>query len=168
MKSLPAFAASGSASALTVTVTLSVADNPPESVTVNVKVRLASAESCGATKDGAEVFAPRSVTDGVPPVCVHAYVSAPFSGSELPLPSSVAVSPSLMAKSLPASAVGAALPSFTVTVTVSVADNPPGSVTVSVNVNAVFAVTCGAVKVGEDVDAPVNATVGVPPVCAHA
>ena len=71
-------------------------------------------------------------------------------------------------KSLPASAVGAALPSFTVTVTVSVADRPPGSVTVNVNVNAVFPVTCGAVKVGAEVDAPVNAAVGVPPVWVQA
>ena len=77
------------------------------------------------------------------------------------------MSPSLTVKSLPAFAVGAAL-SCTVTVTVSVADWPPGSVAVSVNVNAALPVTCGAAKVGAEVDAPVNAAVGVPPVCVHA
>ena len=78
------------------------------------------------------------------------------------------VSPPLMAKSLPMFAVGALLTLFTVTVTLSVADRPPGSVAVSVNVNVVFSITCGAVEVGAALFARPSVTAGVPPVCVQA
>ena len=55
----------------------------------------------------------------------------------------------------------------TVTVTVSVSLAVP-SLTVRVNTRLVFAVTVGAVNVGEAVAAPVRFTAGVPLVCAHA
>ena len=54
----------------------------------------------------------------------------------------------------------------TVIVTVSVALAPP-AVTVNSKVNVVISVRFGAVNVGVAVLAPVNTTVGGPPLCRH-
>ena len=112
--------------------------------------------------------APPRVTAGDPPVCVHAKASAPPSGSVLPLPSRVTEAPSPTERSFPAFAVGGALYARTVTVTVSLADRPPESVTVNRNVRTASVVTCGVVKVGVAVLAPLRVTLGDPPVCVHA
>jgi hypothetical protein len=58
--------------------------------------------------------------------------------------------------------------SFTLTVTVSVAVNPQGSVTVSLKTNVwhIASATCGAVNVGVKVLAPAKVT-GTPPTCVH-
>ena len=114
----------------TVTTTVSVAVSPPGSVTVNENVRSASFVSpVGAVKLGAAVFAPLSVTLGVPPLWVQAYVRVCFSGSALPLPSSVALAPTSARRSWPASAVGAVL-APTAMSKVRVAVSPSLSVTV--------------------------------------
>ena len=92
-------------------------------------------------------------------------MSAPFSGSLLPLPSSVTVTRSFTVWGSPASAVGGSSSADTVTVTVSAAETEvvPAAVTVSENVNAAPVVRFGAVNVGL-ADVPVSVTVGVPPV----
>ena len=69
---------------------------------------------------------------------------------------------------VPAFALGTSLSAFTVTVTVSLADSPPESVTVRVNVRSACVVSCGAENVGRAVAASLSATVGDPPVWVQA
>ena len=86
----------------------------------------------------------------------------------LPLPSSVTGSPSSTVRLVPAFAVGGSLSARTVTVTVSLADNPPGSVTVNRKVRTVSEASCDMENVGRAVAASLSVTVGDPPVWVQA
>ena len=179
----------------TVIVTSSVEVLSAPSVTVRTKVMGVSSVISGAVKVGRAVSAPVRVTTGsilvtggsegggwlsgglvgnvgsVVSFWVQAQVRVSSSGSLVPLPSRVTNAPSRTERSAPAFAVGAWLFAAvtTVTVTVSVALRPPGSVTVRVKVSAAFWVSpVGAGKLGVAVSAPVNVTVGLPPVCDQA
>ena len=149
--SSPALAV-GAVLLLAVIVTVSAAEVLPPAVTVRLKVSVTvwPAFRVGAVKVGLAAVALLSVTV-VPAVCVQAYVSASFSGSLLPLPSSVTDWALATVRSAPALAVGAWLfvAATTVTVAVSVEVSPPASVTVSLKVRAALLDRLeGAVKVG--------------------
>ena len=176
----------------TVIVTSSVEVLSAPSVTVRTKVMGVSSVISGAVKVGLAVSAPVRVTTGSILVIggsgggggwpaggglggggnavsfwVQAQVRVSSSGSLVPLPSRVTNAPSRTLRSAPAFAVGAWLFAAvtTVTVTVSVALRPPGSVTARVKVSAVFWVSpVGAGKLGVAVVAPVKVTDGLPPV----
>ena len=163
VRSAPASAV-GAVFACTVTVTVSAVDVLPPAVTVRLKVSVEAA--AGAVKLGFAVVAPDSVTV-VPPVWAQAYVSASPSGSLLLLPSSATEAPVATVRSVPASAVGPWLlvAATTVTIVVSVAVSPPGSVTVRLNVRAASLDRLdGEVKVGFAAVALLRVTVGVPAV----
>ena len=159
VRSSPASAV-GAVLACTVTVTVSAVDVLPPAVTVRLNVSVAAEDGAVKLGFGAALF--ESLTD-VPAVWVQAYLRTSPSGSLLPLPSRVAVAPVATVRSGPASAVGAVLFAAvgTVTVTVSVAVSPPGSVTFSVKTSvASLARFEGATKVGFAVLAPVRVTAG--------
>ena len=155
----PASAISTRGSTVTATVSVSVA---PPAVTVSVNVSVTSTVVNGAVKPGVAVFAPVSVTFGLPPVWLHDQLSDSPSGSKERRPSRRTALASYTVWSGPASAVGSSLSAWTVTTTVSVMVSLP-TVTVSVNVRSSFASRLGAVKLGVAVAAPVRRTVEAPP-----
>ena len=135
------------------------------SLTVRVKVSVASVVTSGAVNEGVCVVAPVNVTVGVPAVWLHEYVRLCPSGS-VPLPERDTEVPSATVWFTPALAVGASFSARMVMSTVSVFVKLP-SLTVRVNVSVASAIRFGAVNEGVCVVAPVNVTVGVPPVCVH-